>query len=69
MSEQLSSPDGPVTVSIGAAMLAGHASTDAWVHDADVCLYEAKRQGRDLGSVASVASGATPLMLSQVEIE
>ncbi|MFN3581391.1 MAG: GGDEF domain-containing protein [Pseudomonas sp.] len=47
VAEQLSSPDGPVTVSIGAAMLAGHASTDAWVNEADVCLYEAKRKGRD----------------------
>ena len=45
--EQLKTPAGPVTVSIGGCLLAGHPNTDAWMHDADVCLYQAKDNGRN----------------------
>lgn len=47
VSEQLRSPGGSVTVSIGGCLLHGHASWADWMHEADECLYQAKEQGRD----------------------
>jgi diguanylate cyclase len=53
VAQRVSSPGGPVTVSIGGAVLAGHETADDWLHEADQCLYEAKRLGRN----CSVISG------------
>lgn len=48
VARRLRSPGGAVTVSIGGCMLcSGHSSPEAWVHQADECLYEAKRRGRN----------------------
>ncbi|GGD03280.1 GGDEF domain-containing protein [Halopseudomonas salina] len=47
VAEHLKGPGGPVTVSIGGCVLDQHASVDAWMHEADLCLYEAKDEGRD----------------------
>ncbi len=47
VAEQLKSPGGPVTVSIGGCMLDQHPSVDAWMHEADICLYQAKEGGRN----------------------
>ncbi len=47
VAEQLTSPDGPVTVSIGGCILDQHPSVDAWMHEADLCLYQAKDGGRN----------------------
>ncbi|KFN48090.1 GGDEF domain-containing protein [Arenimonas metalli] len=45
--ENLMGPDGPVTVSIGAALLAPGDDWPAWLARADQALYLAKRSGRD----------------------
>lgn len=45
--EHLVGPDGVVTVSIGAAMLAADDDWPAWLARADQALYLAKRSGRD----------------------
>tara|TARA_R110000782_G_scaffold122383_4_gene213651 strand:+ start:65 stop:1117 length:1053 start_codon:yes stop_codon:yes gene_type:complete len=47
VAEQLKSPGGPVTVSIGGSMLNHHSSVEAWMHEADMCLYQAKDAGRN----------------------
>lgn len=44
---QLRSPAGPVTVSIGGAMLLQDEVWSHWLQRADQCLYEAKSSGRD----------------------
>lgn len=54
VAEQLRSPGGPVTVSIGGCMLHDHVSSDDWMHEADQCLYKAKDLGRN-GYVISPA--------------
>ncbi|KAA0696795.1 GGDEF domain-containing protein [Halopseudomonas laoshanensis] len=47
VAEQLQTPDGPVTVSIGGCMLHQHGNSDEWLHEADQCLYKAKELGRN----------------------
>lgn len=47
VAELLRSPGGAVTVSIGGCMLDGHSSREAWLRDADMCLYQAKEAGRN----------------------
>lgn len=47
VAEQLKAPDGQVTVSIGGCMLDQHPNVDAWMHEADVGLYQAKEGGRN----------------------
>ncbi|MEH6566710.1 MAG: GGDEF domain-containing protein [Halopseudomonas sp.] len=47
VAEQLSSPGGPVTVSIGGCVLEGQTDRDIWLRDADICLYQAKDAGRN----------------------
>lgn len=47
VAEQLKGPGGPVTVSIGGCMLDHHPNVDAWMHEADLCLYQAKEEGRN----------------------
>lgn len=47
IAEQLKSPGGQVTVSIGGSMLDQHSSVEAWIHEADLCLYQAKDSGRN----------------------
>lgn len=58
VAEQLRSPGGPVTVSIGGCMLHDHPSTDAWMHEADQCLYQAKDQGRDGYAISAAGKPA-----------
>ncbi len=60
--QQVRSPGGPVTVSIGGAVLADQQSIDVWVHQADECLYQAKRQGRN----CSVIAGSEPSVATQL---
>lgn len=50
--DHLSSPSGPVTVSIGAALLKPDESWEDWLGRADHALYVAKEQGRDMSVVA-----------------
>lgn len=47
VAQNVRSPGGAVTVSIGGAILDGHQSADDWLHEADQCLYDAKRSGRN----------------------
>ncbi|PRB74787.1 GGDEF domain-containing protein [Pseudomonas sp. MYb185] len=44
---QLRSSSGPVTVSIGGALLEEGDDNLGWLHKADVCLYRAKNEGRN----------------------
>lgn len=44
---RLNGPGGPVTVSIGGAVLSEHSAIEDWLHEADERLYQAKAQGRD----------------------
>jgi len=36
-----------ITVSIGASELLEHKTTNDWLRQADLCLYQAKSEGRD----------------------
>jgi diguanylate cyclase (GGDEF)-like protein len=63
VAEHLSDGARPVTVSIGAAMLAAGESRRAWLARADAALYRAKAAGRDrvvLADAADPAADATP---------
>lgn len=55
----LEGPGGPVTVSIGGAVLGGHGTIESWLHEADECLYQAKNSGRDRAVIG--ATGANVL--------
>nr|WP_282452821.1 GGDEF domain-containing protein [Lysobacter sp. CAU 1642] len=55
--EQLRSPLGPVTVSIGAALYRRGESVAEWIHRADTAVYEAKAQGRNGWSIAPRIDG------------
>ncbi|MEQ6886980.1 GGDEF domain-containing protein [Salicola sp. Rm-C-2C1-2] len=48
----LTSPDGPVTASFGAAHLEGDESWENWLKRADNALYQAKERGRDCVVIA-----------------
>lgn len=45
--DELSCPDGPITISIGAAILQAGEDWQDWLQRADAALYRAKRAGRD----------------------
>lgn len=45
--ERLRGPGGPITVSMGGAMLKPEESADSWLQRADGMLYQAKHAGRD----------------------
>lgn len=47
IAERLRSPAGPITVSMGGALLSTGESADSWLNRADQMLYRAKRAGRD----------------------
>lgn len=53
---QLHTAGRPVTVSIGAAVLAPGEDTQAWLARADAAMYEAKHQGRNRMLVAGLAA-------------
>lgn len=45
--DHLRGPGGPVTVSIGGALLNAEEPWDHWLRNADQCLYQAKKEGRN----------------------
>lgn len=47
VADGLESPDGPVTVSIGGAVLRSGERWESWLQRADECLYRAKSEGRN----------------------
>lgn len=47
VAEELRSPVGPVTVSIGGAVLQNREHWESWLQRADACLYQAKSAGRN----------------------
>lgn len=49
----LRSTGGPVTVSIGGALLESGEDSIRWLHKADICLYQAKNQGRNRSVIHS----------------
>ncbi len=55
VANQLRSPGGPVTVSIGGCVLADHENRDDWLRDADICLYQAKDAGRNCTVIKGLA--------------
>ena len=64
----LNSPGGAVTVSIGGALLADHSTIEAWLHEADQRLYQAKANGRDQAIVHDAGSNP-PMQLSKAASE
>lgn len=60
VSGTLDTPGGPITVSIGAAVLRPGESAQAWLSRADAAVYQAKRQGRDRVVVHDATSPASP---------
>jgi diguanylate cyclase (GGDEF)-like protein len=65
ITERLRSPAGPITVSMGGALLRTGESADSWLNRADEMLYRAKHAGRDRVfiedlDVSSAASAPTP---------
>ncbi|SDS26397.1 diguanylate cyclase (GGDEF) domain-containing protein [Halopseudomonas xinjiangensis] len=58
----LSGPGGPVTVSIGGALLADHSGIETWLHEADERLYQAKKNGRDQAIIRSEGSNSSGLV-------
>lgn len=56
---QLKSPGGQVTVSIGGSVLDQHVSVEAWMHEADLCLYQAKEEGRNRCVISHPGSGCS----------
>ncbi|MDX1587970.1 MAG: GGDEF domain-containing protein [Oleiphilaceae bacterium] len=53
--EHLECPSGPVTVSIGGALLRPGESWETWLKRADKALYQAKQQGRNQAVMAQAA--------------
>jgi diguanylate cyclase (GGDEF)-like protein len=47
IAQNLPGPGGPVTVSIGGAILRNHEHWESWLERADQCLYQAKSAGRN----------------------
>ncbi len=60
----LRSPGGPVTVSIGGAILQAEEPWSHWLQRADQCLYQAKKEGRDRAIIASLTSLAATQALT-----
>lgn len=58
VAEQIRSPGGPVTVSIGGASLGQQENWQAWLHEADECLYQAKHAGRNGYRVSGLDTSA-----------
>lgn len=57
VANELESPGGPVTVSIGGAILHGGEHWESWLQRADECLYRAKSEGRNRAVIADTPSG------------
>lgn len=62
VAEQIRSPGGPVTVSVGGAALAGQENWQAWLHEADECLYRAKHAGRNGFVISNLHETAAPAL-------
>ncbi|UAW99874.1 GGDEF domain-containing protein [Halopseudomonas nanhaiensis] len=56
---RLNGPGGPVTVSIGGALLSGHSTIEDWLHEADERLYRAKALGRDQAIIFDQGSNSS----------
>lgn len=56
--QHLVGPGGPVTVSIGGALLRPDEHWNSWLQRADSCLYQAKNSGRDCIILDELPSGA-----------
>ncbi|MGH1450498.1 MAG: GGDEF domain-containing protein [Pseudomonadaceae bacterium] len=61
VAELLKGPGGQVTVSIGGCMLDQHPSVDVWMHEADLCLYQAKDSGRNRFVISAQATAGEKL--------
>jgi len=57
VANELQSPGGAVTVSIGGAILHGGEHWESWLQRADECLYRAKSEGRNRAVIAEAPSG------------
>lgn len=60
---QLRSPGGPVTTSIGGALLRPSEPWSQWLQRADLCLYQAKGNGRDCIVIAEDTTSPSPSTL------
>lgn len=54
--QELKSPGGAVTVSIGGAILHSGEHWESWLQRADACLYRAKSEGRNRAVIAGIPS-------------
>ena len=59
----LRGPGGPVTISIGGAMLRDGESWSQWLQRADQCLYQAKNSGRDRSVIDQALAGEPVLQV------
>lgn len=57
VAQELKSPGGAVTVSIGGAILHSGEHWEGWLQRADECLYRAKSEGRNRAVIADAPSG------------
>ncbi|PZR43947.1 MAG: GGDEF domain-containing protein [Ectopseudomonas oleovorans] len=57
VANELRSPGGAVTVSIGGAILHGGEHWESWLQRADECLYRAKSEGRNRAVIADAPNG------------
>ncbi|PZQ43150.1 MAG: GGDEF domain-containing protein [Ectopseudomonas oleovorans] len=57
VANELRSPGGAVTVSIGGAILHGGEHWESWLQHADECLYRAKSEGRNRAVIADAPNG------------
>lgn len=57
VAQELKSPGGAVTVSIGGAILHSGEHWESWLQRADECLYRAKSEGRNRAVIADAPSG------------
>lgn len=64
VANELQSPGGAVTVSIGGAILHGGEHWESWLQRADECLYRAKSEGRNRAVIAEAPSGQSKTTVS-----